>query len=100
MANIKSMKKDIKRNAKRRATNLAVRSGLKTFIKKVRQSAGKDEATVKGAVATAVSALDKASQNGVIHPNQAARRKSRLMKAANKAKAEPAPSKASGKKSS
>ena len=79
MANIKSMKKDLRRNAKARAVNQGVRTSLKTFIKKARTEGAAPEAT-----ATAVKALDKAAQKGIIHPNQAARRKSRVMKAANK----------------
>lgn len=79
MANIKSMKKDLRRIAKARAVNQGVRTSLKTFIKKARTEGAAPDAT-----ATAVKALDKAAQKGIIHPNQAARRKSRVMKAANK----------------
>ena len=74
MANTKSSKKDLRRSAKKRAVNLSVRSGLKTQVKKARAGQG---------VIEAVSALDKAVQRGIIHKNQAARRKSRMMKAAN-----------------
>lgn len=86
MANIKSMKKDLRRNAKARVTNQSVKSALKTYIKKVRttSSAGQTE-PVKAAVTSAQKMLDKAAQRGIIHKNQAARRKSRAMKAANKA---------------
>jgi small subunit ribosomal protein S20 len=88
MANIKSSKKDLKRNAKRRARNQATKSALKTYIKKVRQAVtvGTDDA-VKPALVSAIKQLDKAAQRGIIHKNQAARRKSRIAKAANKAKA-------------
>lgn len=83
MANIKSMKKDLRRNAKARAVNLAVKSSLKTYIKKAKGAAGKDaEAT---SVCAAIKALDKAAQKGIIHKNQAARRKSRLLAAVKKA---------------
>ncbi len=85
MANIKSSKKDLKRNAKRRARNQATKSALKTFIKKARGAATGDNAQTS--LASAVSAIDKAAQRGIIHKNQAARRKSRLAKAANAAKA-------------
>jgi len=88
MANTKSSKKDLRRSAKRRAVNTAVKSALKTYVKKVRVAAASADATVTEAALTkAVSALDKAAQRGVIHKNQAARRKSRIAKAANKAKA-------------
>jgi len=81
MANLKSSKKDIRRSAKRRATNLSTKSALKTYIKKVRNAATPEEA--KSALVVASKALDKAAQNGLIHKNQAARRKSRAAKAAN-----------------
>jgi small subunit ribosomal protein S20 len=88
MANIKSSKKDLKRNAKRRARNQATKSALKTYVKKVRQAvaAGVPE-NVQPALAGAIKQLDKAAQRGIIHKNQAARRKSRIAKAANAAKA-------------
>jgi len=82
MANLKSSKKDIKRTEKRRAKNQSTKSALKTFVKKVRTAATAEEASK--AMVVAQSALDKATQNGVIHKNQAARRKSRAAKAANK----------------
>lgn len=81
MANIKSMKKDLRQNAKKRVVNLAMKSSLKTYIKKAKND-GSAETVTK-----AVKALDKAVQRGVIHKNQAARRKSRMMLAANKAAA-------------
>lgn len=81
MPNIDSMKKDLRRNEKRRIRNQAAKSALKTFVKKART--GGDAPTV----VAAVKALDKAAQRGIIHKNQAARRKSRLMKAVNKATA-------------
>lgn len=79
MPNIKSMKKDLKRNAKRRARNQATKSALKTFVKKAK-------AAEPGApaVTQAIKALDKAAERGIIHKNQAARRKSRLMLAVKK----------------
>jgi small subunit ribosomal protein S20 len=83
MANTKASKKDIRRIAKRTVQNNMVRTSLKTFIKKSRKAtaSGDVEATTTNLV-TAVKALDKAAQNGVIHPNQAARRKSRIAKQA------------------
>jgi small subunit ribosomal protein S20 len=82
MANLKSSKKDIKRSEKRRLKNQSAKSALKTFVKKVRVATTPEDA--QKAMVTAQSALDKATQNGVIHKNQAARRKSRAAKAANK----------------
>jgi small subunit ribosomal protein S20 len=84
MANIKSSKKDLKRNAKRRAINTATKSALKTYVKKVRTAVttGNADAT-KVALTSAIKNLDKAAQRGVIHKNAAARRKSRIAKAAN-----------------
>ena len=79
MANIRSSKKDIRRSSKRRLVNQGVKSALKTYIKKAKAAAD-PAATVQ-----AVKALDKAVQRGIIHKNQAARRKSRLAKAVNAA---------------
>lgn len=76
MPNIKSMKKDLKRNEKRRARNQAAESALKTHIKKARASESNPDA-----VRAACRHLDKAAERGIIHKNQAARRKSRLMRA-------------------
>jgi small subunit ribosomal protein S20 len=88
MANTKSSKKDLRRSSKRRLRNTATKSALKTYVKKVRvAAAAHDAAAVVPALTQAVSALDKAVQQGVIHKNQAARRKSRIAKVANKAKA-------------
>ena len=78
----------MRRSAKKRIRNVSVKSALKTFVKKVRVAAATGEAeATQSALVNAVSALDKAAQRGVIHKNQAARRKSRIAKAANKAKA-------------
>ena len=83
MANTKSSKKDLKRSAHKRAINQSVKAALKTHVKKARQGAGSAEAG--NSVLTAISALDKAVQRGIIHKNQAARRKSRLLKTVNAA---------------
>ena len=82
MANKKSSKKDLRRIAKRRPGNQATRTALKTFVKKVKTSS--DKKTAAEALTSAVSAIDKAAQRGIIHKNAAARRKSRAAKAANK----------------
>ena len=81
MANKKSSKKDLRRTAKRTVRNKGTKTALKTYVKKVKQA---DAETVATALVGAVKALDKAAQRGVIHKNAAARRKSRVAKAANK----------------
>jgi small subunit ribosomal protein S20 len=84
MANLKSPKKDIRRSSKKTEVNKGVRTSLKTYVKKVRVAV---EAGDKDLVATnlkqAVKSIDKAAQRGIIHKNQAARRKSRAAKLAN-----------------
>lgn len=83
MANLKSSKKDLRRIAKRKARNQAVKTSLKTFIKKVKVAATPEDAAT--AMSVAQSKIDKAAQNGVLHKNAAARRKSRAAKLAKKA---------------
>jgi small subunit ribosomal protein S20 len=78
MANIKSQKKRILTNAKAQERNKAVRSELKTRVKTALKSAGSDDGTE--ALRLAIKRLDKAATKGVIHKNQAANRKSKLMK--------------------
>jgi small subunit ribosomal protein S20 len=81
MANISSSKKDLRRSARKRVRNQAVRTSLKTYIKKVKTAS--DATVATAALVDATKALDKAVQRGIIHKNQAARRKSRAAKAAN-----------------
>lgn len=81
MANIKSQKKRILTNAKRAARNKAVRSELRTRVKSAIATVGEDGNDA--AVRLAMKRLDKAAAKGIIHPNQAARRKSRLMRSIN-----------------
>jgi small subunit ribosomal protein S20 len=81
VANIKSQKKRILTNAKRAERNKAVKSELKTRVKNAVNHAGSDEGPE--ALRMAVKRLDMAAAKGVIHPNQAARRKSRLMRKLN-----------------
>jgi len=85
MANIKSQIKRIKQNEVRRERNKSVRSELRTRTKGALAAIGSvaDDADVK--LKAAVKRIDKAAAQGVIHPNQAARRKSRLMRHANAA---------------
>lgn len=78
MANIKSQKKRILTNEKRRERNKAVKSELKTRVKTATKAAGTENADE--ALRAAIKRLDMAAAKGVIHKNAAARRKSRLMK--------------------
>ncbi len=86
MANIKSQKKRIKTNEKRRLRNASIRSKMKTMIKKAYQSlTSGDEKLRENAIKQAIATIDRACAKGVIHRNSAARRKSRLMSRVNKA---------------
>lgn len=80
MANLKSSIKDIKRNEANRLRNRSAKSAMKTFVKKAIAAEGE---TLAQAVNMAIKSIDKAAQRGIIHPNQAARRKSRLAKTIN-----------------
>ena len=79
MATIKSQIKRIRTNEKRRQRNLAVKSELKTLVRRTREAveAGDKEAAIE-ALRIASRKLDKAVSKGVIHRNQAANRKSKL----------------------
>lgn len=84
MANIKSQKKRILTNEKRRVRNKDVRTSLKTYIKRFHQAVETgDEAAAKDALKVASQRLDKAASKGVIHANSAANRKSSLTKSLN-----------------
>ena len=92
MANTKSAMKNIRKSERRREHNRVFRSRARTFVKKTRSliKAG-DLEQAQATAQIAIKALDKAAQKGIIHPNNAARRKSRLMKQLNQAlKAQPA----------
>ncbi len=81
MANIKSAIKRNKQSERRRVRNRIYRGKARTFVAKARVAVDqKDAEKAKAATLEAISALDKAVQKGVIHKNNAARRKSRLMK--------------------
>ena len=84
MANIKSQKKRILTNAKRTERNKAVKSELRTRVKAVRETNGTPESAE--ALRMAVKRLDMAAAKRIIHPKQAARRKSLLMSQLNAAK--------------
>jgi small subunit ribosomal protein S20 len=86
LANLKSSLKRIRSSRRKAAANLVIRSAARTHVKKAQRLI--DEGSVEeaqAAVQQALSALDKAAQKGVIHRNNAARRKSRLMKRLNQA---------------
>ncbi|HZI39240.1 MAG TPA: 30S ribosomal protein S20 [Acidimicrobiia bacterium] len=80
MANIKSQKKRILTNARRQERNKAVRSELKTRVKAADKAATTSAEDTDEQVRRAVKALDMAAAKGIIHKNQAANRKSKLMK--------------------
>jgi small subunit ribosomal protein S20 len=84
VANIKSQIKRIRTNEKARLRNKAVKSELKTYVRRVREAvAGGDKDAAGVALVTASKKLDKAVSKGVIHANQAANKKSALAKAVN-----------------
>jgi small subunit ribosomal protein S20 len=81
MANHKSALKRIRQAEKRRIHNRTYRNRARTLVKKARTSiASKDLVEAKEATRLAVKDLDMAASRGTIHPRNAARRKSRLMK--------------------
>ena len=90
MAHIKSAKKQIRVAERRGLRNKSVRSRCKTHITKAEKLifSGEIEAA-KEAAAASISALDKAAEKGIIHPNNAARRKSRLVKKLNQTQETP-----------
>jgi small subunit ribosomal protein S20 len=81
VANIKSQIKRNRQNEKRRVRNKAVRSEMKTRTKGAAAAAESGADDVEELTRDAIQRIDKAAQKGVIHKNQAARRKSRLMRA-------------------
>ena len=84
MANIKSQKKRIITNEKARMRNRAVKSALKTATRHVKDAVAEgDGAKAYAAALEACRLMDKAASKGVIHKNQAANRKSGIMKLAN-----------------
>jgi small subunit ribosomal protein S20 len=81
LANIKSQIKRNRQNEKRRIRNRVYRGRARTFVARARTAIeNQDPETAKTAVVQAISALDKAAEKGILHKNNAARRKSRLMK--------------------
>jgi small subunit ribosomal protein S20 len=83
MANIASSKKDARTSAVKAVRNRSLKSSVKTKITKVRRAVAEGATETLGEITlTAVAALDRAAAKGVLHRNNAARRKSRLLKLA------------------
>ena len=81
MANIKSQIKRNRQNEKKRLRNRVVRGTTRSVVKNAQKAIESGEVeNSQSAVLSAISALDEAAQKGVLHKNNAARRKSRLMK--------------------
>ena len=84
MANIKSAKKRILVNETKAARNKAIRSRVKTAMKKVDAAvAAGDKAAAQAALTNAISEIEKAASKGVYHQNTASRKVSRVSKAVN-----------------
>jgi small subunit ribosomal protein S20 len=83
MANLPSVEKRNRQSLKRRARNVVVRTQVKGAVKAARAAlASKDPAKTKTALVEAMRVVGKAKSKGVLHPRTAARRISRLAKAA------------------
>jgi small subunit ribosomal protein S20 len=80
LANIKSQIKRNRQNEKRRLRNRNFRGSARTAISQARAALETGAPETKEAVMNAISMLDKAAEQGVLHPNNASRRKGRLMK--------------------
>lgn len=85
MANIKSQIKRNRQNEKRRVRNLGVRSEMRTRAKVATAAGEAGEDNAEESLRDALRSIDRAANKGIIHKNQAARRKSRLTKAMAKA---------------
>lgn len=84
MANTKSSMKDIRVSAARRERNKMVKSKLKTSVRQARAALVEGDAAAAGDALKATSSeLDKAVGSGIVHPNNAARHKSRLTRKLN-----------------
>ena len=88
MANIRSQIKRNRQTVKRQARNKAVRSELRTRTKRANAAIAEGAENAEESIRLAIKRIDKAAAKGVIHKNQAANRKSRLMKRAAKASAD------------
>jgi len=101
MANTQSAKKRVRASLRKRDRNRRTRSAVKTLVSRARRPALPDAASLTSdEVRRAISALDKAAEKGVLHANNASRRKARLMSAMAKlapTAGKAAPSRGSGK---
>jgi len=88
VANIRSQIKRNRQTVKRQARNKAVRSELRTRTKRANAAIAEGAESSEESIKLAIKRIDKAAAKGVIHKNQAANRKSRLMKRAAKASAD------------
>jgi small subunit ribosomal protein S20 len=82
VANIRSQIKRNRQTIKRQARNKAVRSELRTRTKRANSAIAEGDENSEETIRLAIKRIDKAAAKGVIHKNQAANRKSRLMKRA------------------
>jgi small subunit ribosomal protein S20 len=81
LANTKSAKKRIRQNSRRRVRNARIRTRARSSVRSARQAVeGSDRNAGEVAVKSAIQELDRAAAKGVLHRNNAARRKSRLQK--------------------
>jgi small subunit ribosomal protein S20 len=80
LANTKSALKEIRKNEKRRVRNRLVRGRARTYLKRAARAIDSRADDAGDEIRAAIRALDKAAAKGIIHKNNAARRKSRLMK--------------------
>jgi small subunit ribosomal protein S20 len=87
MPNIKSAKKRVLTSAAKHARNKSVRTAIKTRVTRVRRALDEGDAQPLEQLKGAVASLDRAAERGILHANNAARRKSRLMKAVVRAQA-------------
>jgi len=79
MANIKQQKKRIITNELRRVRNMSFRSRMRTMVKQAEEALeSKDVEKIKAALPQALSAIDRAASKGIIHRNNAGRKKSSL----------------------
>lgn len=87
MANTKTALKQWRVSLKRRAHNRPMRAAVRTYVTKARTLVAHGAEDAEAAVLRAISELDRAASKKLLHPNAAARRKSRLMKRLNASKA-------------
>lgn len=79
MANIKAAIKYIRKSRKNRVRNLGIKNKIKKLTKESQKLILQKSKEAAASVKAAISALDKAAENGILHKNAAARKKSRLM---------------------